>query len=118
MQNKIEITDELVQNRVARGRQYCLRLYKAGPHRDQSPEDQEQIQAAHQRYLFQLKAESKLLVSGPVIDDPVLKGVAIFNTTDIDQVRQLCEGDPAVRAGRLVYEIYPWFGIPGDCLPE
>lgn len=113
-----QMTDELVQKRVATGRQYCLRLYKAGPHRDQPPEEQKRIQAEHLRYLFHLHAEGKLLIAGPVLDDPVLKGVSIFNTTDVDEVRALSEGDPAVKAGRLVYEIYPWFGIPGDCLPE
>jgi uncharacterized protein len=116
VQQKIQITDEIVQNRVATGRQYSLRLYKAGPHRDQPPEEQKQIQAAHLRYLFQLKAEGKLLISGPVLDHPVFKGVSIFNTTDIEEVRRLSEGDPAVQAGRLVYEIYPWFGIPGESL--
>jgi uncharacterized protein YciI len=115
---KIHITDEIVQNRIATGRHYCLGLYKAGPRRDQPPEEQKQIQAAHLRYLFQLRADGKLLISGPVLDDAVLKGVSIFNTTDIEEVKRLSEADPAVQAGRLVYEIHPWFGIPGDSLPE
>jgi len=111
------ITDELVRQRVAAGRPYCLRLYRAGPHRDQLPEEQDRIQAEHLRYLFQLRAAGKLLINGPVLDDPVLKGVSIFNATDADEVRALSEADPAVKAGRLVYEIYRWFGIPGDRLP-
>ena len=71
----------------------------------------------HLRYLLQLRAEGKLLVNGPVIEDPELKGVSIFNTTDREEVRRLSDADPAVKAGRLVYEIYDWFGLPGDGLP-
>jgi hypothetical protein len=59
-----------------------------------------------------------LVINGPVLDDPELKGISIFDTTDEEEVRRLSEGDPAVKAGRLVYEIYEWFGIPGDGLPD
>jgi hypothetical protein len=65
MERQAEITDEFIRNRIAKGKQYCARLFKAGPNRDQPPDE-----------------------------------------------------DPAVKAGRLVYEIYHWFGIPGECLPE
>ena len=67
---------------------------------------------------MQLKAEGKILISGPVTDDTGLKGMAIFNTSDKEAVKKLSDGDPAVKAGRLVYEVYHWFGLPGDCLPE
>ena len=52
------------------------------------------------------------------MDDSDLQGVGIFQSTDKEEVKKLCEGDPAVKAGRLVYEIYSWFGLPGDSLPE
>jgi hypothetical protein len=44
--------------------------------------------------------------------------MAIFNTTDKEEVKRLADGDPAVRAGRVVYEVYDWYGLPGDFLPE
>ena len=31
-------------------------------------------------------------------------------------VRRWVEADAAIRAGRLTYEITPWFGIPGSTL--
>jgi uncharacterized protein YciI len=117
MQHPVEITDEFIQKTIAAGRQYCFRIYKAGPNRNQPPELAEQIQSAHQRYLFLLRSEGKLLINGPIIDDPVLKGISIFNTTDKEEVKRLSDADPAVQAGRLVYEIYSWFGLPGDRLP-
>ena len=118
MERNSEITDEFVRKKIATGKQYCARLYKTGPNRNQPPAEAEQLQMEHLRYLFQLKAEGKLLINGPVVDDPELKGISIFNTTDKEEVKRLSDGDPAVKAGRLVYEIYLWFGIPGDCLPE
>lgn len=51
---------------------------------------------------MQLRAEGKLLINGPVIDDSELKGISIFSTTDKEEVERLSDEDPAVRAGRLV----------------
>ncbi len=112
------ITDEFVRKKVASGKQYCLRLYKAGPNRNLPPAELEQNQAEHLRYLLQLQQEGILLINGPVINDPVLKGVSIFNTIDMEEVKRLSDEDPAVKVGRLVYELYRWFGLPGDCLPR
>ncbi len=118
MKGKTEITDAFIQETISSGKQYCVRLYKAGPNRNQPPEEAEKIQTEHLRHLFRLRAEGKLLINGPVIDDPGLKGISIFSTTDKEEVKRLSDEDPAVKAGRLVYEIYHWFGLPGDCLPE
>ena len=118
MEGKAETTDAFIQKTIASGRQYCVRLYKAGPNRNQPPDEAEKIQMEHLRYLFQLRAEGKLLINGPIIDDPELKGISIFKTTDKEEVKRLSDGDPAVKAGRLAYEIYHWFGLPGDRLPE
>ena len=118
MGRQVEITDEFIQKRTSSGKQYCARIYKAGPNRNQPSDEADRIQMEHLRYLFQLRADGKLLINGPVIDDPILKGISIFNTTDIEEVKRLSDGDPAVKAGRVVYEIYHWFGIPGECLPE
>ena len=118
MEGNAGITDEFIQKMIDSGRQYCARLYKAGPNRDQPPEEAERIQWEHLRYLFQLRAEGKLLLSGPVVDDPELKGIAVYNTADPEEAKRLAEGDPAVKAGRLAYEIYQWFGLPGDGVPE
>lgn len=117
MKEKAEITDEFIQKTTASGRQYCVRFYKAGPNRNQPPDEADKIQMEHLRYLMQLRAEGKLLISGPVIEDPMFKGIGIFNTTDKEEVKRLSDGDPAVKAGRLVYEVYYWYGLPGDCLP-
>lgn len=118
MKEKVEISDAYIQQTVASGKQYCARLFKAGPKRDQPPEEADKIQKEHLRYLIQLRAEGKLLINGPILDDAELKGLSIFNTTNIEEVKKLSDADPAVKAGRLVYEIYHWFGLPGDRIPD
>ena len=118
MKEKTEITDEFIKKTITSGKQYCVRLFKAGSDLNQTPDEAEKIQMEHLRYIMRLRAEGKILINGPVINDTELKGIAVFNTTDKEQVKKLSDKDPAVRAGRLAYEIYDWFGLPGDCLPE
>lgn len=111
------ITDENIQQSVAKGKAYCLFLYLSGPNRDHSPEEADRIQAAHLRYLFTLRQQGHLILNGPVTDEDPLKGIGIFNFTDKALAKQLLEGDPAVKAGRLSFRIFAWFGLPGDSLP-
>ena len=45
-----------------------------------------------------------------------LRQIGIF-TLDRDKTRMVMEGDPAVQAGVLVYDVYEVRGLPGDALP-
>jgi len=117
MEHPQKITNDFVQQVITTGKQYCIFLYKSGPNRNQPPEEEEAIQGAHLRYLFTLRAEGKLAINGPVMDDSELLGVGVFNLTDKEEVKKLLAEDPAVIAGRLIYEIHQWFSIPGDSLP-
>jgi uncharacterized protein len=110
------ITDEDIRRIVGTGKPYIMVLLKSGPKRDQSPELAAKIQQEHLRHLLTLRLKGKLLVNGPVLDDSVLRGISIYNSTNKDEITELLEADPAVIAGRLIYEIHSWFGIPGDGL--
>lgn len=109
MDGKTQITKEFIESKISSGNQYCLRIYKAGPNWDKITEETSKLQMEHLKYLMQLKLNGMILINGPV-------GIAIFNTTDKEEVRRLSEEDPAVKAGRFVFEVYDWFGLPGDCL--
>ncbi|MDR3666792.1 MAG: YciI family protein [Ignavibacteriaceae bacterium] len=109
-------TDEVILDTVSKGKQYTLFLYKAGPNRDQPVEEEKKLQMAHLHFLFSLRAEGKLILNGPVTDETDLRGIGIFNMTDKKEIEEIISRDPAVKAGRLTYEIYSWFGIPGDNL--
>lgn len=102
----IEITDSEIQAEISKGKQYCLFLYFSGPNRNQSENESEKLQQEHLRYLFSLREKGILILNGPVTDENPLRGIGIFNLSDKDEARQLLEGDPAVKAGRLTYEVY------------
>ena len=72
----------------------------------------------HLRHLFSLRAEGKLVINGPMMNDSELRGIGIFDINNREEVKKLLDANPAVKAGRLRYEIHPWFGIPGDALPK
>jgi uncharacterized protein len=114
----IEITDDYVNEKVSKGRQYTLVHLVRGPNYDSPSASAEEIQKAHLRFLFKLKAEGKLLLVGPVMEKGDLKGIAIYDIQDPDEAKKLASEDPAVKAGLFTLKTFRWFGIPGDGLPE
>jgi uncharacterized protein len=51
----------------------------------------------------------KIIVAGPFGDDGNWRGIFIFNCDTKEEVEALVKSDPAVAAGRLDYEIHPWW---------
>jgi uncharacterized protein len=91
-------------------KKYVMAFLKAGPNRDQDSITAAQLQRAHLDNIFRLADEGKLAVAGPFLDGGDLQGVYIFNVTTIEEARALTETDPAVKAGRLIMELHPWYG--------
>ena len=80
------------------------------------PEDVlQRIQQEHLAYHAQLRAAGDIVTNGPVSDQPdgSLRGLTFYRTGSLARARQLAEGDPAVRAGRLAVEIMTWYCPPG-----
>ena len=116
MAEKTEITDEFMRQTLAAGKQYLLVLYKRGGGVNLSKEEADKIQWAHLRYLFGLRIEGKLLLNGPVSDHPDFTGIGIFNSTNTEEVTRWMDEDPLIKTAKRSYELYPYFGIPGDQL--
>jgi uncharacterized protein YciI len=57
------------------------------------------------RNLWRLQREKKIVLAGPLSNEGEIRGIAIFKVDTEEEVRELIETDPAVRAGRLSYEI-------------
>jgi uncharacterized protein YciI len=94
---------------------YFLVLLKKGPHRDQDSVTAARIQKAHMENINRMAASGKLNVAGPFLDEGELRGIFIFDSGNEDEVKKLVEGDPAVKSGRLTYEIHPWMTEKGTC---
>ena len=116
MAEKIEITDEFMRQTLATGKQYLLVIYTKGGDTDFSKEETDKIQWDHLRYVFGLRSEGKLLLNGPVSDNPQFTAIGIFNSTDKEEIRRWMNEDPLIKSGKRSYELYPYFGIPGDTL--
>jgi uncharacterized protein len=91
-------------------KKYVMAFLKAGPNTDMDSATAAQLQRAHLDNIFRLADEGKLAVAGPFLDRGDLKGVYVFNVSTVEEARTLTETDPAIKAGRLVMELHPWYG--------
>ena len=60
-----------------------------------------------------LTKEGLMVVAGPfegTSGDRALAGIFILKVESMDAARAAVDTDPAVKAGRFVYEIVPWWG--------
>ena len=76
------------------------------------------IQSEHLPYVFQQRSDNQMVLTMPIKDnDSNLAAIAIYNTTDKEEVKRLLDKDPAIMAGVFDYEIVTGIGFPGDKLP-
>jgi len=73
----------------------------------------EKLQQAHMDNIRRLGESGKLILAGPFSDDGELRGMFVFQVSSLEEARDLCETDPAVKAGRLRVELHPWFAAKG-----
>ena len=95
---------------------YMVFLYK-GPVRDQDSIEVQRLQKGHMDNMSRLAKEKKLVIAGPFLHDGDLRGIFIFDVPTQEEVEELCKSDPAIIAGRLRYEVYPWMSARGSTLP-
>ncbi|MEZ4983797.1 MAG: YciI family protein [Saprospiraceae bacterium] len=100
---------------------YLMKLYymcflKEGPKRDQPAEEAATLQTAHLAHLEALAQDRKICMVGPFDDDSAIKGIVVFSTRTYEEAVTLANADPAVRAGRLVVEVHPWWAAVGASL--
>lgn len=75
---------------------------------EQTPETRK-LQEAHMANIVRMGAEGKLVIAGPFTDDGTLRGLYVFRVASAEEARALVESDPAVQAGRLRFELHPWY---------
>ncbi len=95
---------------------YYLVLLKRGPMRNHDSTTARNIQKAHLENIDRLAKEGKIDLAGPCLHDGDLRGIFVMNVATYEEAKALVDTDPAIKAGRLVAEIYPWFSAKGAML--
>ena len=95
-----------------------LVLLKKGPAwtPGESPESKA-LMDAHLANIRALWEAKKMIVAGPLGDNGDLRGIFIFQAASLEEAKALAATDPAIKAGRLVPEIHPWW-VGKSALPE
>ena len=98
--------DKKPENQI---RQYWFVMLTAGNNRSQDSLTAAKIQEGHMANIIRLYKEGKLKVAGPFGDEGKWIGIFIFDCPTKEEVEKLVNTDPAIKAGRLNYEIHPWW---------
>ncbi len=97
-------------------KKYYFCLLKRGPNRNIDSVKLAEIQKEHLAHLNKLAGDGKISIAGPFDGDFDWRGIIIFNSKTKEEAEQLQSEDPAVKAGRLIFEIYPWWAAKGSKL--
>lgn len=93
-------------------KQFWLVLLKKGPVRNQDSLTAAKIQAGHMTNITRLYKAGTLKVAGPFAEETLAQGLFIFDCPNKSELETLLQTDPAIKAGRLVAEIHPWYTAP------
>jgi len=97
--------------------QYFMVFLKKGPNRTQDSVTALKIQNGHLNNISRLFDEKKLILAGPFLDESEFLGIFILDVPTYGEAENLVLTDPAVKTGRLAFEIHPWYG-PGNIVVQ
>lgn len=94
-------------------KEYFFVMLKRGPNRSQDSVSTAKLQEGHMANIQKMADDGHLAIAGPFGDDGDWRGIFIFKTKTIEEAKKLVEQDPMIKAGRLIYEIHPWWTMKG-----
>ncbi|HSC52825.1 MAG TPA: YciI family protein [Phnomibacter sp.] len=96
-------------------KQYWFVMLSKGKDRDKITDTAviNKLQKGHMANMQVMADAGKLIVAGPFGDDGNWRGIFIFDAASKEEVEKLLQTDPAIKAGRLDYEIHPWWTAKG-----
>jgi len=97
-------------------KKYVMCIYSKGENRSQSDEEAMELQRSHLAHQDALAEKGILLVAGPFDGDSDKRGILIFDLGSVEEVEPYVQNDPMVKAGRLTYELLPWWTKKGASL--
>jgi uncharacterized protein len=99
-------------------KQYYFVMLTKGPRRAEVTDTAiiNKIQQGHMDNMDRLAKIGKLKVAGPFGDDGDWRGIFILDCDTQKEAEELLATDPAIKAGRLSYEIHPWWTQQGTVI--
>lgn len=92
-------------------RSYQFVILKTGPVKISDKDSVSNLFRGHLENINRLVEQDKLIVAGPFgKNDHQFRGLFIFKTKDKPETEALLATDPAIKAGLLAADIYPWYG--------
>ena len=97
-------------------KQYFLCIYKKGSQGSQDSTEASRLQSAHLQFINENAEKGLIVIAGPFGDDGEKRGILILDVETLEAAIALVKKDPMVIAGRLDFEINPWWGPKGSSL--
>lgn len=97
-------------------KKYFMVFLKSGSNRNQAEVEAAEIQKNHLAHINWMAEQGYLGIAGPFGDDGEIRGILILRVPTQERAEELAAMDPAVKAGRLVMEIHPWWAAKGSTL--
>lgn len=97
-------------------KQYFMVFLKKGPIRDQGGEEAAAIQKKHLEHINWMAEQGYVDIAGPFGDNGDVLGILVMRVPNKEKADELASMDPAVKAGRLVVEVHPWWAAVGSTL--
>jgi uncharacterized protein len=111
-------TDTTTKKPIEEIRKYWFVLLKTGPNRNQDSATAATLQKEHLANINRLYYEGIIKVAGPFGEKGDWRGIFIMDVATKEEAEKLLQTDPMVAAGRLAYEIKPWYTAPiGSFVP-
>jgi uncharacterized protein YciI len=92
---------------------YLALLHRGSAWTPEPTPEVKRLLEGHMANIQRLAAEGKLILGGPFADDGDLLGLFLLQAGSLKEAQELCDSDPAVKAGRLRVELHPWWGPKG-----
>lgn len=97
-------------------KKYFFCIYLRGPEQNQDSATLAQLQVGHLDHINKMTAEKVICIAGPMGDKGEKRGILIFDVATLEEAEVWVKKDPMVIAGRLTYEIHPWWAAKGSVL--
>ncbi|MES2701269.1 MAG: YciI family protein [Bacteroidota bacterium] len=92
-------------------KQYYFVMLIKGPRRDEVKDTAaiNRLQEGHMANMDRMAKMGKLMTAGPFGDDGNWRGIFILDCETEQEAKDLLATDPMIKAGRLAYEMHPWW---------